>query len=102
MICDGFIKETYFLRVFRAVFLKLYYVHKSPGDLVKSVGSYPAGVGWDLRFYLSQKLPGVAHAADSWATKKDGFRVSSTHPLSSALVLNIFRTRILFRVLQKL
>lgn len=35
---DGFREETYFLGVFRAMCLKLYYAHNSPGDLVKKSG----------------------------------------------------------------
>lgn len=59
-------KRRIVLTAFRPVFLKLYYAHKSPGDLVKNVDSHPAGLGWGLRFLLFSMLPGDAHAAGPW------------------------------------
>lgn len=43
-------KRRIILTAFRPVVLKLYYAHKSLGDLVKNVDSHTAGLGWDLRF----------------------------------------------------
>lgn len=49
-------KRRFVLTACRPVFLKLYYAHKSSGDIVKNVDSHPAGLGWGLRFCLSESF----------------------------------------------
>lgn len=43
-------KRQIVLTAFKVVFLKLYYARKSPGDLMKNLNSYLAGLGWGPKF----------------------------------------------------
>lgn len=43
-------------------------MYKSPGGLVKNADSGSLGLGWDLGFYISNKLTGDANATVTQTT----------------------------------